>query len=87
MSKQTVIFASVTASLLPIGMLIVLALNPHASFATGVQVILDRGREHPILFLRLIALMLVFAALGAGLSRLVSRRKLKSSRGFEVKVK
>jgi hypothetical protein len=87
MSKQTVIFASVAASLLPIGMLIVLTLNPHASFAAGVRVILDRGREHPVLFLRLIALMILFAALGAGLSRLVSRRKLKSTRGFEVNVK
>ena len=87
MSRQTLIFASVSASLLPIGMLIVAALNPHASFATGVQVILDRGRERPIMWLRLIALMIVFAALGAGLSRLVSRRKLKSARGFEVKVK
>ena len=87
MSKQTVIFATVTASLVPIGMLIVLALNPHASFARGVQVILDRGREHPAMWIVPIAWMMVFAALGAGLSRLVSRRKLKSARGFEVRVK
>jgi hypothetical protein len=68
MSKQTVIFASVTASLVPIGMLIVLALNPHASLARGVQVILDRGRERPVLFFRIIALMIVFAGLGPGRS-------------------
>ena len=87
MSRQTVIFASATASLVPIGALIVLALNPHASFATGVQVILDRGRERPAMWFVPIAWMIVFAALGAGLSRLVSRRKLKSARGFEVNVK
>ena len=87
MPRQTLIFATVSASLLPIGMLMVLALNPRASFATGVQVILDRGRENPMLWFRLIALMMLFAVLGAGLSRLVSRRKLKSARGFEVNAK
>src|SRR5205809_4775701 len=86
-SKQTVIFASVCASLVPIGMLIVLALNPHASFATGIQVILDQSRERPVILFRLMALMIVFAALGAGLSRLVRRRKLKSVRGFDVTVR
>jgi hypothetical protein len=86
MTKQTVIFAWVTASLVPIGILIVVALNPQASFARGIQVILDRGRERPTMWLKFIALMIVFAALGAGLSRLVNRRKLKSARGFEVKV-
>jgi len=65
-------------------MLIVMALNPHASLATEVQLIVDRSCEHPVILLRLMALMIVFAALGDGLSLLLGRRKLKSTRGFEV---
>ena len=87
MSRQTAIFAFICASLVPIGMMIVLALNPHASFSKGLQVILARGRERPAMWIVPIAWMMVFAALGAGLSRLVSKRKSKSARGFEVKVK
>jgi tryptophan-rich sensory protein len=87
MSRQTLIFASISASLVPIGILIVLALNPHASSGQGVQAILDRGRERPAMWIVPIVWMIVFAGLGAGLSRLMNKRKSKSAPGFEVKLK
>jgi len=81
MSRQAVIFASIFASLVPIAMLVVLALNAHTSFSDGVQVILDRERERPAMWIVPIAWVMVFAAPGDGLFRLVRRRKSKSAPG------
>ena len=47
MSRQTLLFAVASAMLLPIGSLLVLALNPYASFTTGIRVVLDRVGERP----------------------------------------
>jgi hypothetical protein len=68
MSRQTLLFACVSAMLVPIGGLLVLALNPYATFKEGIRAVVERGHERPMQWLVIATWMIILGLMGAGLS-------------------